>query len=115
MILISKKIFPAFLLCLLLQLNSKGQQSNTSEFVLSGSCQWDKTATKSKKELRNKTGSIYQRFGTTIINIKGKAYNPCNLPSNLIGKRVLISGILYKNAETDGIPIKLTYLKVLNN
>ncbi len=115
MVLISKRIFLAFLLCLLFQFNSKGQQSNTSEFVFSDSCQWDKTTTKSKKELSYKIGFVFQRFGATIINIKGKAYNPCNLPLNLIGKKVLISGILYRKAETDGTPIKLTYLKVFNN
>lgn len=58
----------------------------TEDLLLSDTCQWNKTATGNKKVLDNKIGVIYQRFGATIINIKGKAYNPCNLPANLVGK-----------------------------
>lgn len=105
------KIIFTLLLLLLLQLSSKAQ---TREYVLeSGSCSWDSLGSISKRTLTNKTGYLYERFGTLIINIHGRAYTPCNLPPGLTRARVLISAVLYKKFKTDGTPIKLTYLKVL--
>ena len=115
MLLIGKKIFTTFLFCLLFQINTKAQKINISEIVLTDTCYLDKPGIKSKKIITNKTGIVYERFGAIIINIKGKAYNPCNLPPNLIGKKILISGVVFENAQTDGTPIKLTYLKLLTN
>lgn len=80
--------------------------------LLSNNCKWDEADYKVKKELKNKAGFVYVCGGTLIINIKGRLYNPCNIPFGLIGKRVLISGIIYKGHKNNGIPIKLTSLKI---
>jgi hypothetical protein len=111
---ITIKILTTFLFCFLIQLYCKAQHPVGSEIKLTDSCKWEKMGPMKRSTLSNKTGVIFQRFGAIIIIIKGQAYNPCNLPSNLVGKKVLISGIIFKKIKSDGIPIKLTYLKILD-
>ncbi len=107
------KLF-TILILLLLQLNSKAQHAEAREYVLeNGSCRWDSLGIISRKKITYKTGYLFERFGTLIININGGAYTPCNLPPGLTRARVLISAVVYKKMKTDGTPIKLTYLKVL--
>lgn len=91
---------------------AKAQQADTA-IVLSGNCRWDSAGSKLKKYLINKKGFVYSRFGTLIINIKGKAYQPCNLPPALEGRHVLISAIVYRHRKEDGTPVKLTSLQIL--
>jgi len=108
------KTILTILFLLLLQLSSKAQQAEAREYVLdSGSCRWDSLGTISRKKITYKTGYLFERFGTLIINIHGGAYTPCNLPPGLTRARVLISAMVYKKMKTDGTPVKLTYLKVL--
>ena len=112
----SKRVFITIFICLLFHINGNAQQSSQSEIALVDSCDLDELAAKSKKFLIKQEGYVYKRFGATIINIGKKAYNPCNLPPNLIGKKVLVSGIIYVfRKKTDGLPLMLTYLKVLSN
>lgn len=110
----NNKIF-TFFFFFLLQTTVNAQQAHTFQFPITDSCHWDKVGTKTKKTLTNKTGLICSRFGTTIINIKGRVYNPCNLPANMEGKKVMVSAVLYKNAGSDGTPVRLTYLEILTN
>ncbi len=93
----------------------QAQQNIDSTILLSNNCRWDSISKNRIKFLKNKKGWVFNRFGATIINIKGRAYNPCNLPPNLIGKTVLISGIIYKKVKADGKAIKLTAIKILSN
>ena len=82
-------------------------------YFFSNTCHWDSIGGNRINHLKNKKGFIYSRFGTTIININGVAYIPCNLPANLIGKKILLSGIVFKNIKTDGKAIRLTDLQVV--
>ena len=107
-----KKIFLLFLFCVTTRGLLLAQKTDTLYFF-ANSCRWDSVGGKQTKQLKNKTGHIYTRFGTTIINIKGVAYNPCNLPAGLDGKKVLLSGVVFKNTNTDGKAIRLTELKVI--
>lgn len=89
-------------------------QNVGSRIILKDSCYWNSANKKnSVMYLKNKTGFVYTRFGTTIINVNGIAYQPCNLPLNLEGKKVRFSGIIFKRIKTDGRAIKLTELEII--
>jgi len=90
------------------------QKQDTIYFFVN-TCHWDSIGGNKTNHLKNKKGFIYNRFGTTIININGVAYNPCNLPPNLIGKKVLLSGIVFKNIKADGKAIRLTELQLVTD
>ena len=107
-----KYIFLVLFFCFTNQRRLLAQKLDTIYFF-ANACHWDSIGGNKTNDLRNKKGFVYNRFGTTIININGVAYNPCNLPPNLIGKKVLLSGIVFKNIKADGRAIRLTELQVI--
>jgi hypothetical protein len=109
-----KYIFLVLFFCFTTQGRLLAQKLD-SIYLFSNTCHWDSIGGNKTNYLKNKKGFIYNRFGTTIININSVAYNPCNLPLNLIGKKVLLSGIVFKNIKADGKAIRLTELQVVSD
>ena len=112
---VDMKIFVLFvvLFCLTSQAKLLAQHKLDTFYFFSDTCHWDSIGGKKTTLLKNKKGFVYNRFGITIININGIAYNPCNIPPNLIGKTILFSGVIFKNIKTDGKAIRITNLQVI--